>query len=142
MSHRLARPSRAAALLGPSAARPDAVTVGRMRTPGWNRLEAQRQLEPRAYCVNPAEFGHNRRARFHLPAGGRPSDAWLAQQQHLLIVEWDERGRNPSTSELDRHFGISRQLMSLNATGRRWMGLYEACAIAAFEPRESTPVQG
>jgi hypothetical protein len=102
--------------------------------PGWNRLESQRQLKPRDYCVNPAEFGHRRHARFRLPAGGRPIDAWLAQQQHRIIVEWDERGRIPSTAELHRHFSISRQLMSLNATGRRWMGLLEARALETLRP--------
>lgn len=102
--------------------------------PGWNRLESQRRLKPRDYCVVPAEFGHRRHARFHLPSGGRPIDAWLAHQQHLIIVDWNDRGRTPSTTELDRHFGISRQLMSLNATGRRWMGLLEARALAVFDP--------
>lgn len=100
-----------------------------MQPPGWNRLDAQRVGKPRDYCVNPAEFGYRRHARFHLTAGGRSIDAWLAQQQHLLIVDWNERGRVPSTAELYRHFRISRQLMSLNATGRRWMGLLEARAL-------------
>lgn len=96
--------------------------------PGWNRLEAQRQLTPRAYCVCPQEFGPVRHARFHLPPGGQDIDGWLAQQQHLLICDWNERGRTPSTADLQRHFGLSRQLMSLTATGRRWMSLLEARA--------------
>lgn len=104
--------------------------------PGWNRLEAQRRLKPRLYTVNPAQFGQLRHTRFHLPDGGRQLDAWLAQQQHLLIVEWNERGRRPSTAELDRHFSISRQLISLTATGRRWIGFLEAQALQAFEPSE------
>lgn len=102
--------------------------------PGWNRLDAQRPLLPRAYTVDPHQFGRLRNARFHLPAKGREVDAWLAQQQHLLIVEWEERGRSPSTAELQRHFSISRQLMHLNATGRRWMGLLEARALEVLPP--------
>ncbi len=104
--------------------------------PGWKRLENRRQLTPRDYLLVPAEFGHHRHPRFHLPDGGRAIDAWVAQQQHLIIVDWNGRGRTPSTAELHRHYGVSRQLMSLNATGHRWMGFLEACALHAFEQSE------
>ena len=97
--------------------------------PGWNALDRQRKLKPRDYCCNPAEFGHNRHARFRVPPGGREIDAWLAQQQHLLIVDWVEQNRTPSTSELDHRFGISKAIMSLNATGKRWIGWLEARAL-------------
>ncbi len=104
--------------------------------PGWNRLDSQRQLTPRDYCLSPEQFGHHRHARFYLPTGGRAIDAWVAQQQHLIIVDWNGGGRTPSTAELQHHYGVSRQLMSLTALGHRWMGFMEACALHVYTQAE------
>ena len=103
------------------------------RHPGWNHRERRRLLYPRDYCVVPAEFGYKRHARFYVPEGGREEDAWLAHQQHLIVIAWNERDRIPPTADLHRHFGLSRQVMHLRATGRQWMSLYEACALDVFE---------
>ena len=75
--------------------------------------------------------------------GGRSIDAWLAYQQHLIIVTWQERHRRPSTAELEELVEFSRRLMSLNATGQRWMGFLEACALGAIpgcDPQQMPPL--
>ena len=101
--------------------------------PGWNHLERQRRLRPCDYAVDPAAFGRIRQLRFQVPAGGREVDAWVAHRQHVLICAWHERGRRPSTGQLQADLGITRQTMSRNARGLRWIGFLEAEALQATE---------
>ena len=68
-------------------------------------------------------------------------DLWLAQQQHLIVLDWIDRGRDPSTADIERRHGISRALIHLDATGQRWMGLAEACALEAVIALADCPLR-
>ena len=115
--------------------RPRGDQHGPSMRPAGNHLELQRRrrLRPMAYCELPQQFGAVRHARFRMPnhPDTHSQDLWLAQQQHLIIVDWDQGGRIPSTADIERRHGMSRDLIHRVATGRRWMGLAEACALEA-----------
>ena len=106
--------------------------------PPHNAREVQRLLRPHpnAYCVVRQRFGVELHAIFRMPDDPRATtqDMWLAQKQHLIVVDWIRRGRQPSTTDIQQRYGISRQLMHLTATGQRWMGLEEACALEVVLP--------
>ena len=101
--------------------------------PGWNQLDRQRRLRPCDYAEDPTQFGKVRGQRFLVPADGREIDAWVAHRQHLLICDWNDRGRRPSTKQLEQDLQITRQMMNRNARGLRWIGFFEAEALQATE---------
>ena len=99
----------------------------RMRIPGGNHLDRQRQLLPLDYLAVPEQFGDRPDAEFVLPTDGDAVSMRLAIVQHRVVCRWRERrqqGHAWSGAQLAREFGCSRQTISASATGHRW-----ACAV-------------
>lgn len=99
--------------------------------PGWNHLDRQRKLIPRAYCVDPHSFGQRTGTLFHVPTAGDQICAAIAQVQHDLVLRWRAAGLDGSGSRLARQFGFSSSTWSRSLLGERWMG--ETVMAAALQ---------
>ena len=110
-----------------------------MNRPGWNAIDRRRSPEapsPCAYCVDPHAFGRNPDARFRVPPGGTAADLELARLQHILVLAWRERGRQPSTGQLRSRWSISKQVWSRVVLGTRWPGETALAALVVNELSE------
>lgn len=90
--------------------------------PGWNQLDRRHKLIPKAYCVNPHDFGVRADVAFHVPPGGDAVCAAIARVQHELARRWHVAGLDGAGSQVARDFGFSSSTFSRTLLGERWMG--------------------
>lgn len=89
--------------------------------PGANHLDRRRTLLPRDYLDEPDLFGRSGTAVVRLPPGGDEVSARIAAIQHDLVRDWRVEHR-PSSGEIRRLYGMSRQTWSRITLGERWAG--------------------
>ncbi len=99
-----------------------AALVDAVNRPGGRHADRRRTLLPRAYAINPDDFGENPQARFHVPAGGDAVSAKIAQAQHALALAWRARTPQRSGTRDAEAFDLSSSLWSRCLLGDRWMG--------------------
>lgn len=101
-----------------------------MRIPGANHLDRRRTLRPCDYLEDPDHFGRDGVAVFRVPPGGDAVSARIATLQHELVRDWRWE-RRPTSGEIRRLFGISRQTWSRITLGQRWAGETGLAALHA-----------
>ena len=92
----------------------------RENRPLRNSIDSRRLLAPRAYFVDPYEFGERPDAELWMPPGGDEVSQLIAELVHQCVVSLRRAPTAPSGAGVARRFGFSKQTWSSVSRGHRW----------------------